>query len=358
MDLQEAVEAIHSPTIPTQNSFEILSLSSTAEVAVNNQKNIAAPPRVKVPNTFIYNQPTLVITKLVKEQCKNKFKLKINYDNVMVTASTTEDHKAITDGLKVISAEYFTYSPRNNKPVKLLIKGVANNIPVPDIEQALRELNLSLLSITFLKRMYNGQKYNLNTIHVNVPRSAASEFYKLDRLLEMTVKVEPYTTPTVPQCHRCRDFGYSSNCCARTLVCTRCSQNHPTSTCNVEERVCCDCGRSHFAAYKGCPAYKAILQLKKKNTTQSQAARQLRSDAKPPVPEANSRNFPSLPKSQKDDNNQKTLNVPVWMRGSHQEAPQTNTNTQNGLGDLMSEIKSLFQHFDLHKIILILKETS
>lgn len=120
--------------------------------------------------------------------------------------------------------EHFTFSTKRERQVKLLLKGVAKDFEV------------------------------------------AEHFYKLNRLLDLTITVTPYEKQPVPQRHNCQGIGHSSACCSLKPMCVVCSEPHK-GVCTAEKRKCVNCGGEHIANYRGCEAIKKAEAVRSQKKT-------------------------------------------------------------------------------------------
>lgn len=145
-------------TVPTKNSFNVLDEENSAAI----QSVVNAPTKTnepKPPTIFVYHEKTGNVLEVVTNAVK--FKSKIFADYLSLNATTIADHRSIISALKEHRMEHFTVSPKRERPVKLLLKGVAKDFEVAEVEDALRAKSLPFISFKFHVKSRQRQKTNL-----------------------------------------------------------------------------------------------------------------------------------------------------------------------------------------------------
>lgn len=279
-----------------------------------------------------------------------------------------EDHLAITTKLNSLNIEHFTYSPRQYKPAKVLIKGVATDFEMEEIHAELQRLNLPFISASFLTRTQDSQRIRLPLVLVNVPRTSLASYYELDLFFGLAVRVKMYKSNKLPQRFNCQQYGHSSYCCARKTICVRCGENHRVVDCTSEVRKCAHCLEEHTANYRGCPKFKQAANSYKKQ----QAAHKI----SPPkltksIDTNNLEQFPRLPQAKKTSNqNSNAAATPAIPSRNAWGIPSTipnisntsntfstsNTSSLNSMGDIFRELSAIFNSFNIPHIVSIIRQ--
>lgn len=82
-----------------------------------------------------------------------------------------------------------------------------------------------------------------------------------------SLRVRPYI-PNPLRCFKCQKFGHISAKCEFESACPSCGKpDHPNEECSPPP-ICANCNGNHSPRYKGCPVYKAELEIQRIKTTE------------------------------------------------------------------------------------------
>lgn len=144
---------------------------------------------------------------------------------------------------------------KNERPRKILIKGIPIDIPLDEIKSELLKLNFEIHRISQLKNFKT--KTPLPIFLLDVFRNENfKNIFDLTSLLGFLIRVETYRFKGSKQCYNCQRFNHSSEICKLSPVCVKCSGSHRPSECKIENRSqikCANCQGNHTANFGGCP---------------------------------------------------------------------------------------------------------
>lgn len=184
---------------------------------------------------------------------------------VAINCFTTEAHKAIKEGFYKEGISFLTYTRKDEKPRKVVIKGLPASTE-KYLPAELEKLGFKPSSVTTLKSKGNSDR-PCPPFLIQLPAGTdISQFKKIRYLLNCVVTIEKFTPNRTQgtQCFRCQRFGHSSHNCNMPTRCVKCTKPHATSECpkigREEPARCCNCEGEHPANYKNCSARVAYLE--------------------------------------------------------------------------------------------------
>lgn len=186
------------------------------------------------------------------------------------TANSDAFRTAVKE-LNKLNCQFWHHQLKEEKPYRVVLKGIHANVPSSQIEQAFSDHGYEVLNI------YCPRKSDWKNIQVNEDDNEATKnfktrqnlFYinlkqgpnvkeslKITRLGRYRVTVERATRrKELLQCQRCQIFGHSKNYCAQDPICGKCSGPHMTGSalCISDVCLCINCGGDHVSTDKSCP---------------------------------------------------------------------------------------------------------
>jgi hypothetical protein len=189
-------------------------------------------------------------------------------EQVKVQPASIETFRTITGMLRNSSEyEWHTYFLNNEKPIKMVIKGIPSSIQPDVIKNALCEQGLKVLRVVNLwKTVKSEGKKKSESKKSRVPTplfmvdfasdSDISAIKAISSVLHLKVSIEAWRKPKgVPQCKNCQAYGHTRNRCFRKPKCVKCGGEHDSKGCEKTKDQPCKCalcGEAHPASYKGC----------------------------------------------------------------------------------------------------------
>lgn len=212
----------------------------------------------------------------------------INKDKTGILTENNVDRKKILEFLDNNDTRFYTYTPRNEKPLNFLIKYVDKSFTMEDIETDLLNLN-SEVKILKLKVFETTKPLTGKNIWLLQTENSekAKNLVGSRGLCSAIVKIEILKPGPVLQCKRCQRFDHAAGNCRNIYRCVKCGKEenqtdssgivvgHKPGECpldalkkdgvsDAENLFCCNCKISgHPANHKKC--VKFIEQLEKRN---------------------------------------------------------------------------------------------
>lgn len=150
-----------------------------------------------------------------------------------------------------------TINPRNERPLKIVIKGVPADIPTEEVKAELETKGFSVTRIAQLRRFKDKTPLPIFLCSLGKTDNLQS-IYDIDNFMGFIVKVEAYKFKGTKQCYNCLGFNHSSETCYLNPKCVKCAGAHKAKDCtkpNTEKAKCGNCGGEHPANYRGCSAH-------------------------------------------------------------------------------------------------------
>lgn len=216
-------------------------------------------------------------------ESKDKFHLRettsSDKDKVKITTFITiltkdkETYDTFIAILKSKEIEYYSYTPKNEKPKTLVLKYLKGNFTDEEVKSELKSRtweNVEILKVN--KTSFTKDKKSPVFLVQISNKSSIKELTKVDVILYQKVKWEPLRKNEVFQCTKCQRLGHASTNCALVFRCVKCGESHEPKQCKINKDSdrnllkCANCGQSgHPANYRGCPYFKNALDIMKNN---------------------------------------------------------------------------------------------
>ncbi|CAG4976964.1 unnamed protein product [Colias eurytheme] len=281
-------------TTVTKNRFGNLPLDPKEDITVTKILKPSKPPPIVLSGIEDINE----LTKLIETVShKEEYKLKLISKNILhVLIKTSEDYKKIIQLLRDNGLIGHTFTPKDAKCYRFVIKNLHHLTPLEAIAKAVEGTNNKVRG-EIINARYGPDKKPTTTFFVNIEPSVNNPLVKkIEYIAQQKVKIEDHRkSKFIVQCQRCQQYGHSKNNCMRPFRCVKCGEGHKTSECKKKDRStpakCALCSCDHPANYKGCEIYKEILARRNKIPTHSS---KLSSQTKP----RERTNLASLPTAQ------------------------------------------------------------
>lgn len=249
--------------VNSQSPTAVESTPITPETAHLSKKK--RPPPIHVAQTSI-NDLGRLINKLPSNP-KGKFYVS-QPPNKTYTNIFALDMNIYTEIIQLIKSkkmDYYTYTPKENKPKSIVIKNLLGNYSNDDITNEIKSLNLNNVEVIKTSEIFLGKNEKRNKHHLIQLTNASNEkaLFNVKYLLNQKIKWEFLHKQDPFQCIRCQRYGHSSANCSLPYRCVKCSLSHEPGNCTLDKNSeksllhCANCERfGHPANYKGCPSYK------------------------------------------------------------------------------------------------------
>ncbi|GFV30159.1 nucleic-acid-binding protein from transposon X-element [Trichonephila clavipes] len=170
---------------------------------------------------------------------------------VKLYTDTQSQHDTLKQLLEVLKYPFYTFTPKNERPIKVVIKGLPRSTTTAEIQS-------DLLKVTQLTG--NITKQLLPVFTISLPRNAFNDnISKLKTLGYLSITVEGFESRGVIQCFQCNQFNHTAEHCHLTPKCLKCGENHQTRDCQIKRLdtpFCVNCKvPGHMANYSKCPLF-------------------------------------------------------------------------------------------------------
>ncbi|GFW16117.1 nucleic-acid-binding protein from transposon X-element [Trichonephila clavipes] len=239
--------------LKTTNAFAAL---NTATVDAED----VSPPKPKIKPIFmrITNSYSLILQDLHRAYPTATNTHMRGY--IKIEAQSTDDHRNITNYLKAKELEHYVIDPPSTRPLKLVIKGLPDNIDPDDIKTDLVSKGIKITKIAQLKKFVTKTPLPLYMIEIERDENV-NDIYQVRSCLYMQIKLDPFRKSNrITQCYNCNYFHHASQNCSMKTRCLKCGGNHKTGACEIKEKIenplCINCNtRGHMASSTTCPQF-------------------------------------------------------------------------------------------------------
>ncbi|GBP46496.1 Nucleic-acid-binding protein from transposon X-element [Eumeta japonica] len=227
------------PTTTSQEAVDAGKIKAAAPAAAKNnlsdEADVTAPPTPaprgpKPPPMFVQNKDRW--TEL-RKRCAEKniqfSQARNTAKGLKLQAKTVADFKNLQNLLVSYKFEFHTYSLKEEREIRVVLRGVPKEIPIDEPRPTIRRLKPPSSK--------SGSVCSLSGVKAEQPRKRA-----------------------LPgQCHNCQSYGHSSRYCFHSARCVKCLGDHGTAQCTRNKDTdgppaCVLCKqKGHTANYLGCP---------------------------------------------------------------------------------------------------------
>lgn len=242
-----------------KNTYEVL---SQKDVGVDKEEDV--PPTKTFPPIVVKTaMPLKAFISCVRTSISTttNINFKSGKGTISIYTTSAADFKTTQEKLKEKLFEFHTFTPKDDRIKRLVIKGLSSEYTPEEVEEDLKKLGLDFLKV---QNMYKAKKTFSNMFLVSFPKTV-----QLNSVLKTTKfkyicyqKVEwcNYITNNngAVQCFRCQRFGHSASNCNYNQRCVKCTTNHGSDKCPKDENTkvaCVNCGGEHSSNFRGCPNY-------------------------------------------------------------------------------------------------------
>ncbi|GFT36677.1 RNA-directed DNA polymerase from mobile element jockey [Trichonephila clavipes] len=192
----------------------------------------ALPPPVMMKITTTYREQVDTIKKYFPH-----LRLKTTGDYIKLYSNTDEQNTAVKHTLRSLGYKFYVITPKNERPIKIVIKGFPKTADPENIKTDLEAEGFEPDKVTQLIGRRTKQK--LPIFLVTLPRSIENlKIFDLKTLAHLNITVD----------------GYNGK------ECLKCGEEHLTKDCPIKQRLetkfCINCQvYGHMANWHGCPCF-------------------------------------------------------------------------------------------------------
>ncbi|KAL4107090.1 hypothetical protein QTP88_018522 [Uroleucon formosanum] len=247
------------------NNVEIDTQSETSNQGQQNTTDVT-PKIILPPSIFIKSVHDYLGLRnhLTEVSAPDSFSCKSTTTHLKIQADTPNSYRNIIHYLKETNAQYHTYQPQSDKPLRVVIRNLHPSTPEADIASAIAEIGHTVRNVTNVRHQQTKTPLPLFFVDLD-PNDSDSDIFSITSLLHTKIKIEePYKKRQIPQCQNCQSYGHTRTYCAHNPKCVKCGGNHLSTTCPKSPELpakCALCEGAHPANYKGCTIYKIDIAL-------------------------------------------------------------------------------------------------
>lgn len=218
------------------------------------------PPKCRLPPIMITEKktPWAEIVKHLNEVLKDFFSADHRNGKYKLITTTTDDFRSASKLLKDKKYEFHTFSMKEERVFKYVIRGLPSETSTDDIAAELKDLGMPIKTVIQMKSGRESRPIPLFLVHQYAKKCPKSP-YMIDHLFHLQIRVEKYRNASrILQCFQCQGFHHSSRSCGHAPRCVKCGGEHRSSECTKpreEEPTCANCNGKHTANFKGCEKY-------------------------------------------------------------------------------------------------------
>lgn len=240
--------------------------------ATTSTTNKSSPPAI-----FAYfNNHKDLISKLTDHLKNNNFIIYIRKENVKIQCLTNLEYQATMEFLKSSNINYYTFTPKDEKPTTLFIRNISNTYDSAEIIAAIKEKvpDINIISVK------NLVKFNW-LIQLKTKEDVKS-MKSIRSLLGQGIRVENFKGKKQMQCVKCQRYNHVAPNCNMPYRCVKCGDSHEVGKCTIPKKEvnhevfavempdgtkttrigvqlkCANCSGDHAASYSKCPARPKI----------------------------------------------------------------------------------------------------
>lgn len=150
----------------------------------------------------------------------------------------SDAHRALTKRLDTESIQWYTYENKNERPIRVMVRGLHALCAKEDIQEDLQKKGYKILdAVNILKKEKQEDEHGVQVvIKRKLPlfmltfehQKSVDKIYEIKTILNLVVKIEPLrkNTKTIPQCKRCQGFNHTQAYCRKEPRCVKCAGKH------------------------------------------------------------------------------------------------------------------------------------
>lgn len=285
-------------TIISNNKFSLLSPMDETEPPSNEEpEKRSRPPPIHLKSQGVnYLELCKYLTDLVGS---DGFSCSSNYKGITIYPASPESYRKIVLNLRNNNAEFFTYQLSEDKPFKIVLRGIHPSIGENNVSAEISKLGYKVRKVC---NVLSREKIALPLYFVDLePDPINQNIFNLSSMFHSKIKVEePRKKRQLVQCTRCQSYGHTKGYCTLRPRCVRCAEDHEAINCPKSREtpaVCVLCGGSHPANYRGCLFHRQLQNRRASRPNNSSASKSFSLDKNsfPPLQSKQNSSPPSVP---------------------------------------------------------------
>ncbi|GFT01564.1 nucleic-acid-binding protein from transposon X-element [Trichonephila clavipes] len=152
---------------------------------------------------------------------------KLTGEYIKLYTDMDEQRRELIHKLDELKFEYFAITPKAERPIKVVIKGLPRDSKPEDINNDLTELGYTVDKVSQL--IGRKTKQPLPIFLVLLPRNIHNaKIFDLTKVSHMNVTVDGYDGKGITQCYSCNRFHLTAENCHITPRCLKYGEAHQT----------------------------------------------------------------------------------------------------------------------------------
>ncbi|GFX21639.1 nucleic-acid-binding protein from transposon X-element [Trichonephila clavipes] len=253
--------------VETNNKFSNLNQQEIAGTSNDNTTSNDTPPTTNTPKTYL--PPPIMLktsdeTRETREHIKvittafPNIRSKLSGELIKLYTNTSIEYHKLLNLLDQHRYQYHVITPKDERPIKVVIKGLPGNTDINDIKSDLTDQGFTETKVSQLIGRITKQK--LPVFMITLPRNIQNaKIFQLKTLGYLSIRIEGYEGTGVTQCYKCNRFNHTSDNCRMNPRCLKCGEVHQTKDCSIqrtETAYCINCqAYGHMANYSKCPLF-------------------------------------------------------------------------------------------------------
>lgn len=257
------------------------------ESSGTNKNNVSTPvpnreKKIRVPPIICYDLKVKELRLSLENFDTLKYRISCGASSrrCTINASDTYTYNNILTMLKASNVNYFTYTPKSEQGLKLIIKNVPIDYGVDDLVSEFKVLNLfdNIEKLVLLERG-SSARFHYFLIKLK-PGVKAPPYTDTKVLFNCKVYIEKFNPTDLVQCFNCQRPGHVSVNCRMDSRCVKCGLTHAKDSCAINSESprnllkCVLCKKNgHTSNFRGCSYLQKILEEKVKNKISANKSR-------------------------------------------------------------------------------------
>lgn len=192
--------------------------------------------------------------------------------HVRLMTKSTSAYRTVVKYLDIKKKMFHTYQLKQERAYRVVVKNLHHTTPPHEIKTAIEKEGHNVRNVMNVRSRISKQPMSIFFVDLE-PKANNSDVYKIKYIGNAVIKIEaPLKSNDIVQCQRCQGHGHTRKYCRYTPFCVKCGLNHLSSECKKDKKdppKCVNCQGEHPANYRGCTAYKSLLQLRSQQKRQN-----------------------------------------------------------------------------------------